>query len=158
MTSWSKNLDLEHQEAPIRFDIKKLTIFADTPTKSIPLTQMGSGANWVAYHLLIHFALHKHFVKAERPVPRFLILDQPSQAYYPPDKDKELKGKLATSSDEKAVKQMYDFIINATKELAPHFQVIITDHAKLNYDDFTNCITEEWRNGKKLIPEDWITT
>ena len=156
MTNWSKNLDLEHQDAPIRFDIKKLTIFADTPTKSIPLNQMGSGANWVAYHLLIHFALHKHFVKANRPVPRFLILDQPSQAYYPPDRDTELKGKPATSSDETAVKQMYDFILSATKELAPHFQVIITDHAKLNYKEFTACITEEWRNGKKLIPDNWI--
>lgn len=156
MTNWSQNLDLEHQSAPIRFDIKKLTIFADTPTKSIPLNQMGSGANWVAYHLLIHFALHKHFVKANRPVPRFLILDQPSQAYYPPDKDTELKGKLATSSDETAVKQMYDFILSATKELAPNFQVIITDHAKLNYTEFTECITEEWRNGNKLIPEAWI--
>ena len=155
MTNWSKNLDLEHQDAPIRFDIKKLTIFADTPTKSIPLNQMGSGANWVAYHLLIHFALHKHFVKANRPVPRFLILDQPSQAYYPPDKDTELKGKLATSSDETAVKQMYDFILSATKELAPHFQIIITDHAKLNYTEFTECITEEWRNGEKLIPLEW---
>lgn len=158
MTNWSQNLDLEHQDAPIRFDIKKLTIFADTPTKSIPLNQMGSGANWVAYHLLIHFALHKHFVKAGRPVPRFLILDQPSQAYYPPDKDSELKGKPATSSDETAVKQMYDFIISATKELAPHFQVIITDHAKLNYTDFTDCITEEWRNGTKLIPTQWYST
>lgn len=158
MTSWSKQLDLEHQDSPIRFDIKKLTIFADTPTKSIPLYQMGSGANWVAYHLLIHFALHKHFIKAGRPVPRFLFIDQPSQAYYPPDKDKELKGKLATSSDETAVKQMYEFIFNATKELAPHLQVIITDHAKLNYKGFTDCITEEWRNGKKLIPENWITT
>lgn len=158
MTNWSQNLDLEHQDAPIRFDIKKLTIFADTPTKSIPLNQMGSGANWVAYHLLIHFALHKHFVKAERPVPRFLILDQPSQAYYPPDKDNVLKGKPATSSDETAVKQMYDFIISTTKELAPHFQVIITDHAKLNYAEFTDCITEEWRNGKKLIPSEWYST
>jgi hypothetical protein len=157
MTTWSGSLDLEHQEAPIRFDLKKLTVFADTPTKSIPLNQMGSGANWVAYHLLIHFALHKHFVKANRPVPRFLILDQPSQAYYPPDKDLELKGKLATSSDETAVKQMYDFIINVTKELAPHFQVIITDHAKLNDKNFTDCIIEEWRNGKKLIPKEWIT-
>lgn len=156
MTNWSKNLDLEHQSAPIRFDIKKLTILADTPTKSIPLNQMGSGANWVAYHLLIHFALHKHFVKADRPVPRFLILDQPSQAYYPPDKDAELKGKLATSSDETAVKQMYDFIISVTKELAPHFQVIITDHAKLNYPEFADSIIEEWRNGQKLIPEEWV--
>jgi hypothetical protein len=158
MTNWSTNLDLEYQDAPIRFDIKKLTIFADTPTKSIPLNQTGSGANWIAYHLLIHFALHKHFVKANRPVPRFLILDQPSQAYYPPDRDAELKGKLATSSDETAVRQIYDFILLATKELAPQFQVIITDHAKLNYPDFTDCITEEWRNGLKLIPESWYST
>ena len=158
MTNWSKNLDLEHQDAPIRFDLKKLTIFADTPTKSIPLGQMGSGANWVAYHLLIHFALHKHFILASRPVPRFLILDQPSQAYYPPDKDLELKGKPATSSDETAVKQMYDFIISITQELAPHFQVIITDHAKLNYQEFTDSIIEEWRNGRKLIPQSWVSS
>ena len=52
---------------------------------------------------------------------------------------------------------MYDFIFSVTKDLAPHFQVIITDHAKLNYDEFTSCITEEWRNGKKLIPIEWIT-
>jgi hypothetical protein len=158
MANWSKNLDPEYQDVPISFDIKKLTIFADTPTKSIALSQTGSGANWIAYHLLIHFALHKQFVKANSPVPRFLILDQPSQPYYPPDKDAELKGKLATSSAETAVKQIYDFIFLATKELATHFQVIITDHAKLNYTEFTESITEEWRNGQKLIPESWYST
>lgn len=156
MTNWSKLLDIEYKDVPIRFDIKKLTIFADTPTKSIPLNQTGSCANWIAYHLLIHFALHKHFVKANRPVPRFLILDQPSQAYYPPENEAMLKAKLATSTDETAVKQIYDFIILAAKELAPHFQVIITDHAKLNNREFSECITEEWRNGNKLIPQTWI--
>ena len=157
MTTWASSLDLEHQDSPIRFDIKKLTIFADTPTKSISLTHMGSGANWVAYHLLIHFALHKHFVKAERPVPRFLILDQPSQIYFPPEKDNNQTGTIEVSSDETAVRQMYEFIFKATKELTPNFQVIITDHAKLNFDDFTNSITEEWRNGRKLIPDKWYT-
>ena len=157
MTTWASSLDLEHQDSPIRFDIKKLTIFADTPTKSISLTHMGSGANWVAYHLLIHFALHKHFVKAERPVPRFLILDQPSQIYFPPEKDNNQTGTIEVSSDETAVRQMYEFIFKATKELTPNFQVIITDHAKLNFDDFTNSITEEWRNGCKLIPDKWYT-
>lgn len=155
MTNWKENLDLEYKDAPIRFDLKKLTLFADTPKRSIPLINMGSGANWVAYHLLIHFALHKHFVQAERPVPRFIILDQPSQIYFPPEKDPNQTGMIEISSDEKAVHQMFDFIFKVTKELAPDFQVIITDHAKLNYDDFTECITEEWRNGKKLIPEQW---
>lgn len=157
MSSWVKGLDLEHQDAPIRFDIKKLTIYADTPTKSIQLSQMGSGANWVAYHLLIHFALHKHFIQANRPVPRFLILDQPSQVYYPPEKDLEQTGEIAVSTDEKAVKQMFDFILKVTEELAPNFQVIITDHAKLKDDVFKDAICEEWRNGLKLIPESWRT-
>jgi len=156
MTNWASGLDLEHQDAPIRFDIKKLTIFADTPTKSIALNHMGSGANWVAYHLLIHFALHKHFVKAKRPVPRFLILDQPSQIYFPPEQDLNQSGEITASSDETAVKQMYEFIFRITKELAPDFQVIIIDHAKLNFPDFTDSITEEWRNGQKLIPTSWI--
>lgn len=156
MTTWASKLDLEHQDAPIRFDIKKLTIFADTPKRSIPLVNMGSGANWVAYHLLIHFALHKHFVKADRPVPRFLILDQPSQIYFPPEKDPNQTGVIEASSDERAVNQMFDFIISATQELAPHFQVIVTDHAKLYNDEFTSSIIEEWRNGKKLIPIEWI--
>ncbi len=156
MTIWASDLDLEHQDSPIRFDIKKLTIFADTPTKSISLNHMGSGANWVAYHLLIHFALHKHFVKANRPVPRFLIIDQPSQIYFPPEKDSNQTGNISVSSDETAVKQMYEFIFKATKELSPDFQVIITDHAKLTFPDFTNSITEEWRNGLKLIPEEWL--
>ncbi|MBK8484647.1 MAG: DUF3732 domain-containing protein [Saprospiraceae bacterium] len=157
MSSWVKGLDLEHQDAPIRFDIKKLTIYADTPTKSIQLSQMGSGANWVAYHLLIHFALHKHFIQANRPVPRFLILDQPSQVYYPPEKDLEQTGEIAVSTDEQAVKQMFDFILKITEELSPNFQVIITDHAKLNDDVFKDAICEEWRNGLKLIPESWRT-
>jgi hypothetical protein len=156
MTKWAPSLDLEHQDAPIRFDLKKLTIFADTPTKSIPLLNMGSGANWLACHLLIHFALHKHFVKADRPVPRFLVLDQPSQIYFPPEKDINSTGEITESSDETEVKRIYEFIFMVTKELAPNFQVIIADHAKLKFEDFENSIVEEWRNGLKLIPISWI--
>jgi len=52
---------------------------------------------------------------------------------------------------------MYEFIFNVTSGLAPHFQVIITDHAKLNEPMFQQAIREEWRNGIKLIPSDWVT-
>lgn len=43
-----------------------------------------------------------------------------------------------------------------TKELAPNYQVIIADNAKLKFEDFENSIVEEWRNGFKLIPISWI--
>lgn len=158
MTSWAKELDLEYPEASIRFDIKRLTIFADTPDRSIPLNHMGSGANWLSCHLLIHFALHKYFIKENRPVPRFLVIDQPSQIYFPPEKDTTKTGMILESSDEIAVKNMYNFIIKITNELSPHFQVIITDHAKLKFSDFEESIIEEWRDGNKLIPDSWISS
>ena len=49
--------------------------------------RLGSGENWVGYHLIAHFAIHKWFVSQERPVPRFLFVDQPSQVYFPADRD-----------------------------------------------------------------------
>lgn len=154
MSNWSEFFDLEYQDAPIRFDPKRFMIFADTDQRPIPLNQMGSGANWMSYHLLLHFALHKHFIEKFRPVPNFLVIDQPSQVYYPPEKDEELQGEVQ-SSDEVAVKKMYDFMFKVVKELSPNFQVIVTDHARLRYEEFEKSIVEIWRDGVKLVPIDW---
>lgn len=157
MTHWADQLDIEYKDSPIRFDLKKLTLFADTAQKSIPLGLMGSGANWVAYHLLIHFALHKLFIQTNRPVPNFLVLDQPSQVYFPPEQDATNTGEISQSSDEEAVGLMFNFILKVTKELYPNLQVIITDHAKINSPEFQEAIIEEWRFGNKLVPRNWIT-
>jgi hypothetical protein len=156
MSNWVKNLDVEHEDALIRFDLSKLTLIADTPANLIPLNQMGSGANWVSYHLLIHFALHQYFIQANRPVPRFLMIDQPTQVYFPPEKDLNNDGSIQESSDEIAVKKIFDFIIDTTNKLDSNFQVIITDHAHLRTEKFDQCIREEWRNGIKLIPQEWL--
>lgn len=112
MSNWVNDLDVEYENALIRFDLAKLTLIADTVNKSIPLSQLGSGANWVSYHLLIHFGLHEHFIQLNRPVPRFLMIDQPTQVYFPPEKDIQNNGQIQESSDEIAVKKMFDFIIN----------------------------------------------
>lgn len=156
MSRWVTQLDVEYENSPIRFDISKLTVIADTPTESIPLAQMGSGANWVNYHLLVHFAFHKHFVQAKRPVPRFLMIDQPSQVYFPPEKDLDNNGVLVESADEIAVRKMFDFIINTTESLDGSFQVIVMDHAFLQNDKFRQSVREIWRNGLKLVPNVWF--
>lgn len=156
MTKWKDQLDLEYQNAPIRFDLRKLTLFADTDQKPIPLNLMGSGANWVAYHLLIHFALHKLFIQSKRPTPHFLILDQPSQVYFPPEKDLNNTGEISQSSDEFAVFLIFKFMLNVAQELFPEFQVIVTDHANIKTSNFQEAIIEEWRNGTKLVPMSWI--
>jgi hypothetical protein len=156
MSQWVPLLDIEeeYKKCLTRFNAKDLTLYVDTVKKTIPLSQLGSGANHVSYHLLVLFGLHKHFVQEGRPVPRFLMLDQPSQVYYPPEKDSEYKGNLR-SSDEIAVKQLFDFVFSATETMQGHFQVIVTDHAMLRYDKFEAAVVETWRNGAKLVPLAW---
>jgi len=154
MSKWVENLDVEYENDPIRFDLNKLTMFIDTDKKPIALPQIGSGANWVAYHLLIIFALHQHFIQNNRPVPRFIIIDQPTQVYYPPEKTDNL---IEVSSDEIAVNKMFDFMFSVVSSLSPNLQVIVTDHAYLKSNDFVESVREVWRDGLKLIPNDWET-
>ena len=63
MTEWARSLDLEHSESPLRLDVKKLTIVADTGDGPVPMDRMGSGENWVGYHLIGHLGLHQWFVE-----------------------------------------------------------------------------------------------
>lgn len=50
---------------------------------------------------------------------------------------------------------MFDFIFDVVESLARNFQVLITDHAYLNNERFKDAVTEIWRDGLKLIPNDW---
>jgi hypothetical protein len=161
---YAKQLDLEYSDAPIRFDTVNLQIVAATEQRPVPLRRMGSGANWVGYHLAAHFALHHWFVQRNRPVPRFLFLDQPTQVYYPQDRDKDGSLDALEEDDREAVKTMFHWLADATDELSPEFQVIVTDHADLRDEDwFQERIVrgvdgqpERWRRGRKLIPIEWL--
>jgi hypothetical protein len=158
MTEWANVLQLEHSGNPVRFDHVHATVVVDREDRPIPLRKMGSGENWVGYHLITHFALHQQFIKRNRPVPRFIFLDQPSQVYYPVDKDEDM-GSIAKLKDEDrtALKRMYDFIFDFVNSLNPEFQIIITDHADMPDNRFRDAIVERWRNTSGgLIPQDWI--
>lgn len=119
------------------------------------MDRMGSGENWVGYHLIGHLALHEWFTTRGRPVPRFLFLDQPSQVYFPPEKD--IDGSIATleEDDRRAVSRMFRFVLDVVEQLSPGFQVVITEHADINEDWYQGAIIERWRGGAKLVPEEW---
>jgi hypothetical protein len=156
MSTWAQNLQLEHSADPLRLDLKHLTVVADTADGPIPMDRMGSGENWVGYHLVAHLALHKWFTKKNRPVPRFLFLDQPSQVYFPADKDVDGTMEGIEEDDRQAVARMYHLAFDLVSELAPDFQIIMTDHADLNQPWFQDSVVERWRRGPKLVPEDWL--
>jgi hypothetical protein len=156
MTEYSDHLDLEHRGSQLRLDPRGLTVIADTLNGPVPLFRMGSGENWVGYHVLAHLALHKWFRQKGRPVPAFLFLDQPSQAHYPPEKDAEGSIDALGNEDQAAVLQLFQLASDAATELAPELQVIIMDHADLKTDWFREAVVERWRNGLKLIPQEWL--
>jgi len=46
-------------------------------------------------------------------------------------------------------------VFQAVEKLAPHFQVTITAHARLNERGYQSTVVGKWRRGMKLVPDNW---
>jgi len=156
LSAYAKKIDLEFSDSPLRLDVRALTIIADTPDRPIPMSGIGSGENHVGYHIVAHLALHTWFAKRHRPVPSFLIFDQPSQAHFSPDASDDGRDAEKNDKDRRAVKKLYELIFDVVESAGGGFQVIITDHPDFKDDPrFQAALRETWRNGLKLVPADW---
>lgn len=154
MTAQAQRLSLEHSGS-IRLDLNKLTVITETDQGPAPLWRVGSAENWIGAHVIAHLSLHKFFTERARPVPRFLMLDQPTQAWYPSEVE-EWDGVPTVDSDREAVRAVFRLLLDVVNELAPAFQVIVCDHANLPEDWFQDAVVHNWRGGEKLIPAEWI--
>ncbi|MGW4958215.1 DUF3732 domain-containing protein [Nonomuraea sp. NPDC004186] len=149
-------LDLEHKESPIRLDPRGLTVVADTPRGPIRLSDMGGGENWLGYHVATLLSMHEWFSEQNGPVPRLLILDQPSQVYFPEDAP---DGGVLAGPDRIALLNLYKTIQRTVDSLEGDLQVIVMEHADLDDEPFRSAVEARWRrsNGQALVPHDWIT-
>ncbi len=152
-------LDAEWPDAYIRLNIKELTVQVQRGQRKDFLWEIGSGANWLAYHIVISLALQRFFLDCQHhPVPAFLIYDQPSQVYFPrsyetTEDDEEL---FLKDEDIKAVRKVFALLDKAVGIYNGKLQVIVLDHADEKvWGGLSNTVlTEEWR-GKKLVPVEW---
>ncbi|PTV71610.1 DUF3732 domain-containing protein [Agrobacterium pusense] len=154
LTTFATALRLEHGENSLRIDLRNLTVVADTIHGPLPLAQIGSGENWVGYHVAAHLALHRLFRARARPIPAFLMLDQPSQAHYPPERD---LGEISGNEDEDqvAVARLYRVLYDYCADPDQKMQIIVADHVELLEEWFRSVIAERWRDGIKLVPVSW---
>ncbi|MEU0567954.1 DUF3732 domain-containing protein [Nonomuraea sp. NPDC005983] len=155
MTRYADELELEHSEGDVRLDLARLNVVADTERGPIPLSRIGSAANGIGYHLATHLALHRYLVRQNRPVPRLLILDQPTQAHYPSQVSLQ-SGIPENDSDSRAVHRLFHLLYDVAEELAPNFQIIVCDHANLPEPWFQSRVEHDCHNGQALIPVDWL--
>jgi len=139
------------------------------------LSKLGSGANHMCYHLATMLGLHEYFLNLPSGqkinyIPSFLVLDQPSQVYFPENFGELNETTNATKkqriskdmTDTRAIFEACNLFIERTKGKC---QVIVLEHA--NEDTWTGLSNihkvESWRGEsesdreyKALIPKNWL--
>lgn len=160
LTQYIKTFGAEFRDYPARFDLANITIVFDRFERSVPMSRTGGGENHLAYHLSALLALHLFAVKNNRPIPRFLLIDQPTQVYFPSEQVyKEADGsiqKTEADADLNAVRKLFELLLKFTQEDAPGFQLIVTEHANLREQWFQNALVEQpWSKPPALVPEGW---
>lgn len=160
ITQYVKDFDAEMKIYPARLDMTNLTIMFDKDERGIPLRNTGSAKNHLAYHLATLLGLHLFSVRNSRPIPQFLIIDQPTQVYFPSEKVyKQVQGSVEQTEkdgDMELVRKLFSLLLKFTREDCPGFQILVTEHANLHDEWFQKCLVEEpWKRPPALVPLDW---
>lgn len=157
-------LDTERPDAPVKLDPNDLTIRVIGQNREDLLAEIGSGSNWLSYHIAVLLGLHQFFLSLEHtPVPSFLILDQPSQVYFPKKaatRQTEMIEEPTLTNDEdiEAVQKAFRVMSDVVGHSDGKLQIIVLDHADSSvWGSIPNIVeVEEWRNGKTLVPAEWL--
>ncbi|MEK6307282.1 MAG: DUF3732 domain-containing protein [Pantoea dispersa] len=165
-------LNLERR-GKIFLDKNELTLsFKESEySKSEYLWEVGSGANWMGYHLSTFLALHEFLSSPGNenlPPFSFLIIDQPSQVYFPSAASGEnildeinSHNQLMTAreNDILATKKIFEMLSSAIESNAFKFQVIVLEHADQTiWGEIPHTYeAAQWKTAKDgLIPKEWV--
>tara|TARA_R100001480_G_scaffold152491_1_gene154568 strand:- start:1565 stop:3226 length:1662 start_codon:yes stop_codon:yes gene_type:complete len=160
LSRYIQKFDAEFSPYPARLNLPQLTIIFDRPERPVPMGRTGGGENHLAYHLSALLALHLFAAKNNRPIPRFLMIDQPTQVYFPSeqvysDADGSVQ-KTEADADLDAVRRLFELLLKFTQDEVPGFQLIVTEHANLRDHWFQEALVEQpWTKPPALVPEEW---
>jgi len=158
------SLDAESPNDPVSLSETELTLSVQRVGREDFLWEIGSGSNWLSYHVAITLALHQFFVGLTAcPVPNFIVYDQPSQVYFPQrlvdrEGSEPVEEPEWHDEDEEAVRKVFVAMAQAVSASGMGFQIIVLDHAAKAVWGGIPLVheVEEWRNGSALIPIQWL--
>lgn len=153
-------LDAEWPDAPVRLMIQDLTVKVIRGTRDDYLWEIGSGANWLAYHVALTLALQTFFLALpHHPVPGLLIYDQPSQVYFPRRAAGEDRVDPISWRDQdvEAVRKVFALLGEQVVKASGRLQVIVLDHADEDVWGGLDhvVLAEQWRD-HALVPLEWF--
>lgn len=160
ISRYIQKFDAEFGPYPARLNLPQLTIIFDRPERPVPMGRTGGGENHLAYHLSALLALHLFAAQNNRPIPRFLLIDQPTQVYFPSEQVyKDADGsvqKTEADADLDAVRRLFELLLTFTQKDVPGFQLIVTEHANLRDQWFQDALVEQpWTKPPALVPDNW---
>lgn len=163
----NSGLDAEQPDDPSKLDIRELTVRVGSEAgREDYLWEMGSGANWLSYHVSATLALQRFFLDLKNcAVPNFIVYDQPSQVYFPrriasakDDTFENTQDVKIRDEDIDSIRRFFDAFGKAIAKSKGKLQIIVLDHAGSevwgNLEGVT--LVEEWRGDKKLVPIEWL--
>lgn len=169
MAQYRKTINFEASldDYSLVFDLEKFELYFQKGMNEYAekkyLRAIGSGANWLNAHLCLFLALADFFYTHKKStVPSILFLDQPSQVYFPAQKDTgdefnpEESGIGKIDEDMKAVNRIFSLLYDFCKKHGNGIQIIVTDHAddlKIEgLEDFEEIVRARWRkDGEGLV-------
>jgi hypothetical protein len=168
-------LKLERAGDPVQLVVVDLMIgVLSKEGRRDALWEIGSAENWMGYHVATVLALQELFLQnVNNPVPTFLVLDQPSQAYFPdqwpgdevptdqrPKPDESTPQLVHRSDDIAGVHRVFEALSLALERTKGQLQIIVTDHAgEITWRGLdTVHLVGNWRPGQDdyLIPREWL--
>ncbi|MCX4177664.1 MULTISPECIES: DUF3732 domain-containing protein [Paraburkholderia] len=136
------------------------------------LWEIGSGANWMAYHVSTFLALHEYFTEPERvngPVFSFLAIDQPSQVFFPSASSGEnqldghewqAEGLRGTrDADITDTRNIFKALSRGIERAKFQYQIIVVEHADKSIwgeVKHMNPVAAWKSKGDGLIPREWF--
>ena len=151
-------LEADYAGEKIDVNLRTLTVSIGTPPHREEMRSIGSDENYLTLHVAVLLAFHRIFARRQRPVPGFLLFDQLSRPYYPPDPLSSDQREEEVTSDQPEVaslKRYFDVLFDETAR-GGGLQVLVLEHAYFSDDPrFTAATRERWIHGEALIPEDW---
>ena len=131
------------------FDKSELSLKVhDANGETHGMAVLGSGSNWVGYHVAFMTAFHEHFANKENGiVPSFCVFDQPSQVHG-----------AEQQQDIEAVRGIISAMAAGVKNTKGSWQAILVEHATKEAYEGVDGVAEieNWWGGTKLIPPTWI--
>ncbi|MCA3248714.1 MAG: DUF3732 domain-containing protein, partial [Azospirillum sp.] len=155
------SLDAEWPDAPIELSVEDLTIRVIHADRTDYLWEIGSGANWLAYHVAVILALQRFFLQdVAHPVPGIVVLDQPSQVYFPHGFTADHVSETGRTRDQdvEAVRAVFKTLGAEVVRAKGNLQVIVLDHAgKDVWGEIPGVtLTEDWHGEGALVPRSWL--